>query len=351
MTAAALGTDLVLTTLDGEEKIEIRPGTQSGAVLHLRGKGVPKLRSLHPRRSARPRRGPHPDPARRRTGTAAARARRAARRGRCRHHQVERTVRQGPRRLSATVTPPLFLLADLPSGNELYLVGDEGHHAARVRRVRVGEAVLVADGAGTLLRCVVREVTADGVALRIEARDWVPVGQPRLVVVQALPKGERAELAVEMLTELGVDEIVPWAAARCVVQWHGARGDKALARWRSTALAAAKQSRRARIPTVTRPRLDAGRRRPGAECGVLARAARGRHGRARHGAAAARRRRARRGRTGGRRRARGAGRARRRRRRSGATRQPGAAHLDRRRRGRRRRCPFGSAVGPDSPRH
>ncbi|MDT4924485.1 MAG: molecular chaperone DnaJ [Pseudonocardiales bacterium] len=45
MTSAALGSDLVLTTLDSEEKIEVRPGTQSGTVLHLRGKGVPKLRS------------------------------------------------------------------------------------------------------------------------------------------------------------------------------------------------------------------------------------------------------------------------------------------------------------------
>jgi molecular chaperone DnaJ len=45
MTAAALGTDLVLTTLDSEEKLEIRPGTQSGTVITLRGKGVPRLRS------------------------------------------------------------------------------------------------------------------------------------------------------------------------------------------------------------------------------------------------------------------------------------------------------------------
>ncbi len=148
------------------------------------------------------------------------------------------------------MTPPLFLLAEIPPGDELYLVGDEGHHAARVLRVRPGEPVLVADGAGLLLHCAVAGVTGDGVALRIDTREWVPVMQPRLVVVQALAKGERAELAVEMMTELGVDEIVPWAAARSVVQWHGARGEKALGRWRSTARAAAKQSRRPRIPAV-----------------------------------------------------------------------------------------------------
>jgi 16S rRNA (uracil1498-N3)-methyltransferase len=68
--------------------------------------------------------------------------------------------------------------------------------------------------------------------------------------VQALPKGERAELAVEVMTELGVDEIVPWSASRSVTQWHGSRGDKALDKWRRTAREAAKQSRRPWVPTV-----------------------------------------------------------------------------------------------------
>jgi 16S rRNA (uracil1498-N3)-methyltransferase len=68
--------------------------------------------------------------------------------------------------------------------------------------------------------------------------------------VQALAKGERGELAVEAMTELGVDEIVPWAASRSITQWRGARADKALDRWRRTAREAAKQSRRAWVPTV-----------------------------------------------------------------------------------------------------
>ena len=85
---------------------------------------------------------------------------------------------------------------------------------------------------------------ADGLRLRVLSRRAVPPAEPRLVVVQALPKGERAELAVELLTELGADEIVPWAAARSIAQWHGPRGEKALAKWRRTAAEAAKQSRR-----------------------------------------------------------------------------------------------------------
>jgi 16S rRNA (uracil1498-N3)-methyltransferase len=148
------------------------------------------------------------------------------------------------------VTPPLFLLDFLPVGDELLLSGDEGHHAARVKRMRAGEELLVSDGRGGLLHCRVTKVIADALHLAVLSRQLVQPPDPRLVVVQALAKGERAELAVETLTELGVDEIVPWAAARSITQWRGARGDKALQRWRRTAREASKQSRRAWIPDV-----------------------------------------------------------------------------------------------------
>lgn len=150
------------------------------------------------------------------------------------------------------MTPPLFLIDELPAGAELHLGGDEGRHAARVKRLGVGESVLVADGLGALLDCEVTAVVPDGLHLRVLARREVPEPDPRLVVVQALPKGERAELAVEAMTELGVDEIVPWAASRSIAQWHGARGQKALDKWRRTAREASKQSRRARVPLVSR---------------------------------------------------------------------------------------------------
>jgi 16S rRNA (uracil1498-N3)-methyltransferase len=148
------------------------------------------------------------------------------------------------------VSPPLFLLDDIPDTPELFLSGDEGRHAARVQRIRAGETIRVADGAGTVLTCRVRSVVADGLHLTVVDRRHVPPPDPRIVVVQALAKGERSELAVEMLTELGADELLPWAASRSVVQWHGARGEKALERWRRTARAAAKQSRRARVPDI-----------------------------------------------------------------------------------------------------
>jgi 16S rRNA (uracil1498-N3)-methyltransferase len=147
-------------------------------------------------------------------------------------------------------TPALFLLDPLPPGDVIVLDGDEGRHAARVKRVRHGETVLIGDGRGALVSCVAESVGADRLTARVVDRRVVPMPDPRLVVVQALPKGERAELAVELLTELGADEIVPWAAARSVVQWSGERAAKALTRWRRVAVEAAKQSRRPWVPVV-----------------------------------------------------------------------------------------------------
>ena len=105
--------------------------------------------------------------------------------------------------------------------------------------------------AGECSSCVVTAVLADGLELGVCSRSFTPAQDPRLVVVQALPKGDRGELAVEMMTELGVDEIVPWAASRSITQWDGGpRGAKAHVRWQRTAQEAAKQSRRAWVPEV-----------------------------------------------------------------------------------------------------
>lgn len=148
------------------------------------------------------------------------------------------------------MTAALFLCDDL-SGDELELTGPEGRHAATVRRVRVGEQVDLADGRGTRARCTVLSLGQDLVRLRVDTREVEPEPQPRLVLVQALAKGDRGELAVELATEVGVDEVLPWQAERCIVKWDGARGEKSLSRWASTAREAGKQSRRARHPVVS----------------------------------------------------------------------------------------------------
>jgi 16S rRNA (uracil1498-N3)-methyltransferase len=152
-------------------------------------------------------------------------------------------------------TPPLFFadaekLRVTTVGEMFLLDGNEGHHAAAVRRLRVGERLEVSDGAGLLCAAEVAAVAAHAIEARIVARREVPPPAPRLTVVQALAKGDRDERAVETLTEVGVDAIVPWQAARSIVRWSGARGGKSAARWRATAREAAKQSRRPWLPDV-----------------------------------------------------------------------------------------------------
>lgn len=145
----------------------------------------------------------------------------------------------------------MFLVDELPVGAEAVLDGDEGHHAASVRRLRPGEPVCLSDGAGGLAECTVTAAGRDRLWLAVGRRLRLDPPRPRLVVVQALAKGDRAELAVEQMTELGVDAVVPWAAARSVVRWQGERGERSADRWRAVVRAAAKQSRRAWLPEVT----------------------------------------------------------------------------------------------------
>jgi 16S rRNA (uracil1498-N3)-methyltransferase len=143
------------------------------------------------------------------------------------------------------VTNPVFLCPDL-SRDTVLLDGPEGRHAALVRRMRVGEPIDLVDGQGTRATGAVVATTKDTVTVDVSARSLEPAPAPRLTVVQALAKGDRGELAVELMTEVGVDVVVPWAAARCIAKWT----DKSLQRWRSTAQEAAKQSRRAWFPEV-----------------------------------------------------------------------------------------------------
>ena len=148
---------------------------------------------------------------------------------------------------------PAVLVTEV--GGTVVVDGAEGRHAVTVRRIGVGEPVLVGDGAGRVVEGKVAAALGRDV-LEVEVISFAehPVPTPRVVVVQALPKGERGELAVELMTELGVDEIVPWAAARSITQWDsGPRGAKALTRWRRTAQEAAKQSRRPWVPVVAGP--------------------------------------------------------------------------------------------------
>ena len=142
-----------------------------------------------------------------------------------------------------------FTIADAGVGDDVVLSGAEAHHAAVVRRVRVGEEVTVGDGRGTWLTGHCEEVSPKRVAVRVTARNDIPAPSPRVVLVQALAKGDRDELAVQSATELGVDEIVPWQSSRSVSRWD-AKAEKGRARWATIAREAAKQAHRAWLPEV-----------------------------------------------------------------------------------------------------
>jgi 16S rRNA (uracil1498-N3)-methyltransferase len=155
------------------------------------------------------------------------------------------------------VTAPLFFvppgaLDQAEPGLEVLLEGAEARHAVQVRRIGPGERVDLADGSGVRVEGVVRRVDrAPSLTVEVTARVVEPSPEVRLVLVQALAKGDRDVAAVETATELGVDEIVPWQAERSVVVWRGERAVKARSRWAATARAAAKQSRRSWVPLVT----------------------------------------------------------------------------------------------------
>lgn len=148
------------------------------------------------------------------------------------------------------MSAPLFLVDSLPTADSLTLGGPEGHHAATVQRLRVGEELLLADGRGGTATAVVTAVGRGSLELELTSRGYVDAPVPRLVVVQGIAKGDRGELAVQAMTEVGVDEVVPWAASRSVAQWRGDRGVRAREKWVATAREAAKQARRPWLPVV-----------------------------------------------------------------------------------------------------
>lgn len=141
-------------------------------------------------------------------------------------------------------------LAGVRPGHPIEVTGDEAHHAVAVRRIRAGEEVVLTDGAGSAATGRVLTTGKRVFTVEVDEVRATPRPDPAFTVVQALPKGDRGELAVELLTEVGVSTIVPWGADRSVTVWRGERAVKSLARWRSTAREAAKQSRRPWFPEV-----------------------------------------------------------------------------------------------------
>ncbi|HJC30266.1 MAG TPA: 16S rRNA (uracil(1498)-N(3))-methyltransferase [Candidatus Dietzia intestinipullorum] len=149
------------------------------------------------------------------------------------------------------MTPPLFRAAEVPEvGGPVALDGSEGRHAGHALRVRPGEHIRVGDGRGVVADCEVTHTAPGRVDAVVTARDEVARPSPAVTVVQALPKSDRSELAVELATEAGADRIVPWQADRCVSRWTGPKVAKGLTKWGNAARSAAKQSRRPWEPEI-----------------------------------------------------------------------------------------------------
>ena len=153
-------------------------------------------------------------------------------------------------------SPPLpaayFVLDAVPAQGPFALEGAEGRHAL-VRRMRLGEQVVLSDGQGSWAAATVQAAGRSGVALEVGATVRSTAPRLRVVLVQAIGKGDGVDVAIDLATQAGVDEIVPWWAEHCVARWDGERQDRAVRRWRTLAREAAKQSRRTWVPPVRDP--------------------------------------------------------------------------------------------------
>lgn len=135
-------------------------------------------------------------------------------------------------------------------GSVLALDKEEAFHAQKVMRLRAGESLDLVDREGLRVQATVKDAHAGALEVRVEGVQQSPAPTPRLTLVQALAKGGRDEAAIEMATEVGVDQVIPWQAQRSVVRWEGKKAAAGVQRWQRVLDAGAKQSRRAWVPTV-----------------------------------------------------------------------------------------------------
>uniref|UniRef100_UPI003A87AC12 16S rRNA (uracil(1498)-N(3))-methyltransferase n=1 Tax=Leucobacter sp. BZR 635 TaxID=3378705 RepID=UPI003A87AC12 len=148
-------------------------------------------------------------------------------------------------------------LSGTTAGSLITVSGDDGRHAVRVSRLRVGEQTIVGNGRGLRAHGTVEQLGRESFGVRVERIEELPPPARRIVLVQALAKGDRDERAVEQATEFGVDAVIPWQAERSISRWSGDKAEKGVAKWARIAREAAKQSMRAWIPAVLPPHTTA----------------------------------------------------------------------------------------------
>jgi 16S rRNA (uracil1498-N3)-methyltransferase len=140
----------------------------------------------------------------------------------------------------------LFLIEKLGDSSIIEIDGDEAHHAIKVLRIKIGEEILISDGAGNWARASVESIERKSFTAKVIERGYQEAKSPRLAVVQGIPKSDRIKEAIEILVESGVDLIIPWQADRSISKWQ----KDSLSKWESAAFAATKQSRRFRTPEI-----------------------------------------------------------------------------------------------------
>ena len=135
-------------------------------------------------------------------------------------------------------------------GDRVAITGPEARHAVTVSRLAVGETVAIGNGAGLVVTGQVVTAQHTELAITVESLVEEPRRSPAVFLAQALAKGDRDELAVQAATELGVDGVIPWTAARSISRWEGAKIAKGRDRWTAVVREASKQSMRSWIPDV-----------------------------------------------------------------------------------------------------
>lgn len=145
--------------------------------------------------------------------------------------------------LAGSAGPHVFV----ESLDELVVTDDDLHHLTKSLRLRPGAELTASDGRGVWVACRLGSAnTLEPIAEHIV----VSRRMPQITVAFSLVKGSKPELAIQKLTELGVDEIVVLDAERGVVRWDEVKVNANLARWARIVREAAMQSHRVRLPTI-----------------------------------------------------------------------------------------------------
>lgn len=133
------------------------------------------------------------------------------------------------------------------SANQIEVDGDEAHHGVNVLRLKTSEEVKISDGVGNWGVGAVSQINKKSFTVEILDRGFEPASKQRVVVVQAILKNDANKEAVDFLTQVGADEIIPWQSQHSI----GKLDDKSLSKWQSTARESSRQSRRVRIPVIS----------------------------------------------------------------------------------------------------